>query len=66
MSHISAANYEEFHESRESLRAGEDIPECSLCHEDNAERTIEFEGKEVEVCIYCHDAIKGFEQGVIS
>ncbi|MCX6568022.1 MAG: hypothetical protein NT147_03090 [Candidatus Aminicenantes bacterium] len=60
------ADYYELHESRESICAPDHVPECSLCHEDNAERTVVFEGKEVQVCLYCFDAIRGFEQGSIS
>ena len=60
------ANYYDDHESRESLCAAEHVPDCSLCHEANAERTIEFEGKDIAVCDYCYTAIKGFERGVIA
>ena len=60
------ANYYEDHESRESLCAAEHVAECALCHEANAERTIEFEGKDMGVCVYCYTAIKGFERGEVA
>ena len=63
---INRNDYEEYHESRESLCAPDHVDECHLCHEAEAERVIEFEGRETPVCIYCYDAIKGFEQGDIS
>jgi hypothetical protein len=59
------ANYYEHHESRESICAPEHVPECSLCHEENACETIEFEGKEVKVGNYCYLAIKGMDEGRI-
>ena len=66
MSRISSEAYAEYHESRESLCAPDHIADCSLCHEANAERTIQFEGKDIAVCDYCFTAIKGFEQGSIA
>jgi hypothetical protein len=65
MSHISANDYEEFHESLESICAPEHIPECQLCHADNATKTVECEGREIQVCGYCHWAITGFNEGRI-
>jgi hypothetical protein len=65
MSHISAHDYEEFHESKESICAPDHIPECALCHEDNATETVEDEGKEVQVCGYCAKQIAAFNEGRI-
>ena len=65
MSHISAADYEEFHESRESLCAPECVPVCELCHEDNATEIVEDEGRQLHVCDYCAKAIAAFNSGKI-
>ena len=66
MSHISAHDYEEFHESKESICAPEHVPECSLCHEENATETIEFEGKDIEIGDYCALAIKRMNAGRVA
>jgi len=66
MSHISAANYAEFHESRESICAPEHVPECSLCHLENATTIIEFEGKEVHVGDLCGEAIRRMNSGRVA
>ena len=66
MSNISAANYEEFHESRESLRAGEDVPECSLCRQENATTIIEFEGKDIHVGDLCGESIRRMNGGRVA
>jgi hypothetical protein len=66
MSHISAHDYEEFHESRESLCEGEHVPACELCHEENATTLIEFEGKDVHIGDYCALAIKRMNAGRVA
>jgi hypothetical protein len=59
-------SYYDLHESKESICAPDHVPVCELCKEANAEREVVFEGRKVKVCVYCHDAIKGFEQGKIA
>ena len=63
MSHISAHDYAEFHESKESICAHEHVPECSLCHQENATTIIEFEGKEVHVGDLCAASIRRMNEG---
>jgi hypothetical protein len=60
------ANYYEHHESRESICAPEHVPECSLCHQENATTIIEFEGKDVHVGDLCAVSIQRMNAGRVA
>jgi len=58
MSHISAAHYEEYHESRESLRAGEDTSLfCNGCGKAFEPTELTSQKDDWCVCAACADAI---------
>ena len=58
MSHISAHDYEEFHESRESLREGEDATLfCNACGQRFEPTELTSQKDDWCVCATCADAI---------
>jgi hypothetical protein len=61
------AEYEErYGETRADLCAPDHVPECALCHEENATTLIEFEGKDIHIGDYCALAIERMNAGGVA